>query len=92
MFSFGESREQVIWDLLIKRKSITNTVPSAGSLAIVNGAAASFSCLARSIGPLTTGPLFDWSNRRDFAVLPFWITSGVSAAAAIEAWVLNDHP
>ncbi len=67
-------------------------MPSKQYLATVNGAAASLSCLARSIGPVTAGPLFDWSTKRDLIGLPFWILSAVSAIGALEAWVLRDYP
>ena len=70
---------------------ITNTAPTPEDLSAVNGASASFSCLARSIGPLITGPLFDWSNTEGIAGLPFWAMAVVAAMAAIEAWFLKDH-
>ena len=72
--------------------SITNTVPSRKYLATVNGASAAFSCHTCSIGPLTTGPLFDWSSQKGLPWLPFWLMSGVSAVGALEAWMLKGHP
>ena len=39
-----------------------------------------------------TGPLFDWSREKGLIELPFWIMSGVSAIAAVEAWLLRDCP
>ena len=71
---------------------ITNTVARQNHLATVNGASAAFSCLARSIGPLATGPLFDWSDEKNSIWVPFWLMSGVSMLGVLEAWLLQDHP
>jgi hypothetical protein len=63
---------------------VTNTVPSKDHLAKVNGVGAAFGCLARSIGPLVAGKLFDWGLRVRFIIVPFWILSGVALSGAIE--------
>lgn len=64
---------------------------SSGHLAMVNGAAASFSCLARSIGPLIAGPVFDWGAANDLIVLPFWCLGAVALAGAAQGWLLRER-
>ena len=75
----------------LKMLRITNTAPSADDLAAINGASASFTCLARSIGPLVTGPLFDWSSERGLVGMPFWAMALIAALAASEALFLREH-
>jgi hypothetical protein len=70
---------------------LTNVVSDSSHLARVNGAGAAFSCLARSIGPLITGPLFDFSQKKGLTPLPFWILGLVSALAFAQSWLLTDH-
>lgn len=70
---------------------LTNVVPDPSKLAKVNGAAAAFSCLARSIGPLASGPVFDWSQKRGLTPLPFWMLSFVSVVAFAQSWLLSDE-
>ncbi|KAK3347043.1 major facilitator superfamily domain-containing protein [Lasiosphaeria hispida] len=71
---------------------ITNTVPSKQALAKINGAAASFGCLARSVGPLLSGKLFDLGVQRGHMEIPFWLLAAVALAGAGESIFLADHP
>lgn len=70
---------------------ITNVTISSRHLAMVNGAAASFSCLARSIGPLIAGPIFDWGVANKLIVLPFWCLAVVALVGAAQGWLLRER-
>lgn len=70
---------------------LTHTAPHPTRLAKVNGAGAAWSCLARSIGPLVVGPVFDLSRKQALIPLPFWILTGFSAIAIPQSWLLNDQ-
>jgi MFS family permease len=76
--------------LIIDR--VTNTAPSKTYLASINGAAAAMGCLARSIGPLVAGRLFDWGLHVKFVIVPFWVLAGVALCGAAESILLADHP
>jgi hypothetical protein len=71
---------------------VTTTVSSKTHLAKVNGAGAAIGCLARSIGPMVAGKLFDWGVRVRLVVVPFWILAGVALCGAVESVFLDDHP
>ncbi|KAK4140773.1 protein zinc induced facilitator-LIKE 1 [Dichotomopilus funicola] len=70
---------------------ITNTSPSSEALARINGAAASFSCLARSAGLLLSGGLFGAGLQLGYLQIPFWTLGAVALVGAIEAGFLVDH-
>ncbi|KAH6620742.1 major facilitator superfamily domain-containing protein [Chaetomium sp. MPI-SDFR-AT-0129] len=69
---------------------ITNTSPSSEALARINGAAASFSCLARSAGLLLSGGLFGAGLQLGYLQIPFWTLGAVALGGAIEAgfWLI----
>ncbi|KAL2263942.1 hypothetical protein VTK26DRAFT_4129 [Humicola hyalothermophila] len=71
---------------------ITNTSPSSQALARINGAAASFGCLARSVGPLLSGKLFAAGLRSGYLQIPFWALGAVALVGAIVSAFLLDHP
>ncbi|KAI0448900.1 major facilitator superfamily domain-containing protein [Xylaria acuta] len=60
-------------------------------LARVNGASASFPCLARSAGPLVTGKLFAVGLNVGYVGIEFWTLSAVASAGAVESWFLRDR-
>ncbi|RFU32412.1 hypothetical protein B7463_g3940, partial [Scytalidium lignicola] len=70
---------------------ITNTVPSLENLAIVNGTAASFGCLARTFGPAISGPLFRLGLQIGYIGLPFWLLGVVTSLGLIVSMYLRDH-
>jgi hypothetical protein len=69
---------------------ITNTTPSREGLARVNGAAASFGCLARSLGPLISGKLLAIGVATHHLEIPFWALSGVALLGLAEAPFLRE--
>lgn len=69
---------------------ISATTPRSEFLARVNGASASFSCLARSVGPLATGKLFAVGLDVGYMGIAFWTLSAVASAGAGESWFLED--
>ncbi|KAN0068305.1 Major facilitator superfamily domain containing protein [Elaphomyces granulatus] len=71
---------------------LTNTTPSRQLLATVNRAAASLSCLARSIGAATSGYIFRQGLQDGYIGLPFWILGSVAAAGTALSWFLRDEP
>ncbi|KAH8816864.1 MFS multidrug transporter [Xylogone sp. PMI_703] len=71
---------------------ITNTVPSPEQLAIVNGAAVSFGCLARTFGPAISGPLFRLGLEIGYIGLPFWLLGVVTCLGLTVSLCLRDHP
>ncbi|KAK3376112.1 major facilitator superfamily domain-containing protein [Lasiosphaeria ovina] len=71
---------------------VTNTAPADGTLARINGAAASLSCLARSVGPLLTGKLFAFGLRLGHLEVAFWTLGAVALLGAIESLFLADCP
>ncbi|KFY49161.1 hypothetical protein V495_00680 [Pseudogymnoascus sp. VKM F-4514 (FW-929)] len=70
---------------------ITNTVPSSMYLAKVNGAAASLGCLARTLGPVVSGPLFRLGLQTGYVGLPFWLFGAVTGLGGIVSLYLTDH-
>ncbi|EAS30115.3 uncharacterized protein CIMG_08861 [Coccidioides immitis RS] len=60
-------------------------------LARINGVAASFGCLARSIGPLISGRLFKWGIQEGYIGIAFWTLSTVAFIGALESFFLLDH-
>ena len=71
---------------------MTNTVLAKRFLARINGAGASFGCLARSIGPLVAGKMFDLGMKIHYIIVPFWILAAVATCGAVESALLSDHP
>ena len=62
-------------------------------MARVNGAAAAFGCLARSVGPLVSGKLFDVGMKVGYLQIPFWTLGAVALAGAVEAvWLVDGQP
>ena len=61
-------------------------------LATVNGAAASVTCLARSIGAAISGSMFHIGLTTGYIGIPFWILSVIAAAGATLSWFLRDKP
>ncbi|KMU86789.1 hypothetical protein CIHG_04578 [Coccidioides immitis H538.4] len=57
----------------------------------INGVAASFGCLARSIGPLISGRLFKWGIQEGYIGIAFWTLSTVAFIGALESFFLLDH-
>jgi hypothetical protein len=74
------------------RYRITNTSPSSQALARINGGAAFFGCLARSLGPLLSGKLFAVGLQYGYLQIPFWTLSVVALLGAVESGYLVDHP
>ena len=70
---------------------ITNTAPSGEALARINGAAASFGCLARSLGPLLSGKLLTMGIAVQHLEIPFWTLSGVALLGFLVTPLLTDH-
>ncbi|KAJ3577792.1 hypothetical protein NPX13_g2774 [Xylaria arbuscula] len=70
---------------------ISDTTPAKEFLARVNGASASTSCLARSIGPLVTGKLFAIGLEIGYVGIAFWILSAIAFLDAVGSWFLRDH-
>lgn len=70
---------------------ITNTVPSPIYLATVNGAAASLGCLARTLGPAVSGPLFRLGLQTGYVGLPFWLLGAITGLGGIVSLYLVDH-
>ncbi|KAI1314237.1 major facilitator superfamily domain-containing protein [Xylaria venustula] len=70
---------------------ISDTTPKQEFLARVNGASASVSCLARSVGPLVTGNLFAFGVNVGYVGIAFWVLSAVAVVGSIESWFLVDH-
>ncbi|KAI8949374.1 major facilitator superfamily domain-containing protein [Xylaria longipes] len=70
---------------------ISDITPRSEFLARVNGASASFSCFARSLGPLVTGKLFAVGLNVGYVGIAFWALSAVASAGAVESWFLRDH-
>ncbi|KAK4154548.1 protein zinc induced facilitator-LIKE 1 [Chaetomidium leptoderma] len=70
---------------------ITSTSPSSQALTRINGAAASFGCLARSVGPLLSGKLFAAGLQSGYLQIPFWTLGAVALVGAVESAFLLDH-
>jgi len=60
-------------------------------LATINGAAASFGCLARTLGPLVASPLFRLGNQVGYIGLPFWLLGVVAGFGVINSLFLREH-
>ena len=71
---------------------ITNTAPSPLHLATINGTAASFGCLARTLGPVISGPMFRLGVNIGYVGLPFWTLGAVAGLGVAVSCVLQDHP
>lgn len=70
---------------------VTNKVPSSIYLATVNGAAASLRCLARTLGPAVSGPLFRLGLQTGYVKLPFWLLGAVTGLGGTVSLYLVDH-
>ncbi|KAK4203399.1 putative permease [Triangularia verruculosa] len=70
---------------------ITRTTSAERFLAQTNSAAASFSCLARSVGPLITGKVYEVGDQMGYAGLAFWVLGLVAVLGAAEAFLLRDQ-
>lgn len=66
--------------------------PTKTLLARVNGASASFSCLARSLGPIVAGKIFALGLEQGYAGIAFWTLGVVALIGALESMVLREHP
>jgi len=77
----------MLWDItdMLLFPRITNMTPCKTGLAKANGAAASLSCLARSIGPLMTGKLFAFGVATRHLEAPFWALGGVALIGAAQS-------
>ncbi|KAI9375231.1 hypothetical protein BJX61DRAFT_494803 [Aspergillus egyptiacus] len=71
---------------------IANTSPAPVYLATINGAAASLSCLARSVGAAVSGSMFHQGLKVGNIGLPFWTLAGVAALGAVLSCFLRDEP
>lgn len=71
---------------------ITNSAPSPLHLATINGYAASLGCLARTLGPIVSGPLFRLGQEIGHIELPFWTLGGVAGLGVVLSVYLKDHP
>lgn len=71
---------------------LTNTTPSPRYLATVNGAAASMTCLARSIGAAVSGSMFQLGITEGYAGLPFWTLGVLAGIGAVTTLFLRDMP
>ncbi|KAL4885741.1 hypothetical protein BJY04DRAFT_179153 [Aspergillus karnatakaensis] len=71
---------------------ITNTSPAPIHLATINGAAASLSCLARSLGAAVSGSMFNLALKKENVGLLFWTLAGVAVIGASFSWFLRDRP
>lgn len=78
--------------LLIPNNRITNTAPSPSFLATINGTAASLGCLARTLGPVISGPLFRLGLQAGYVGLPFWTLGVVSGIGLVISQFLRDYP
>ncbi|KAK8034524.1 NACHT and WD domain-containing protein [Apiospora rasikravindrae] len=72
-------------------QSIANTASSKDSLARINGASASFSCLSRSLGPIVTGELFTVGLTTGYVGIAFWVLAFVASMGYMESFLLRDH-
>ncbi|KAK0666751.1 putative permease [Cercophora samala] len=70
---------------------ITRTTPAEHFLARTNSAAASFGCLARSIGPLITGKVYEVGDEVGYGGLAFWVLAAVAIVGGAESFLLRDH-
>lgn len=70
---------------------ITNTAPDPVHLAKINGASASFGCLARTLGPAVLGPLFGFGLNIGQIGIPFWSLSAVMGLGVIMSLFMSDH-
>ncbi|KAM7215759.1 protein zinc induced facilitator-LIKE 1 [Rhypophila decipiens] len=70
---------------------ITKTISDKSYLAQVNGAAASLSCLARAMGPIITGKLFEVGEHVGYVGIAFWALGVVAVTGAAESLLLRDH-
>jgi hypothetical protein len=62
------------------------------AIARLNGATAAFGALARSVGPVIAGNVFEWGLRLGYVVIPFWLLAAVSGSALLMIPWLKDHP
>jgi len=70
---------------------LTNTAPEAIYLATINGAAATFGALARTIGPSVSGALFKLGLKIGYIGVPFWSLSLVCITGLVLAIFLREH-
>ncbi|KAK4642109.1 hypothetical protein QC761_0081100 [Podospora bellae-mahoneyi] len=66
-------------------------LPSIGYICSTIFAAASFCCLARSVGPLVTGKVYEVGDRIGYAGLAFWVLAAVAVAGGVESFWLRDQ-
>ncbi|PGH00307.1 hypothetical protein AJ79_08238 [Helicocarpus griseus UAMH5409] len=71
---------------------LTKTSPSRLHLATINGAAASASCLARSIGAAVSGSMFRVGLQDGVIGLPFWTLSAIAGVGSVLSFFLRDEP
>ena len=71
---------------------VASVVPGKDVLARVNGASASFACLARSVGPVVTGKLLAVGLDLGYAGIAFWTLGAVALLGMTESLVLRDRP
>ncbi|KAI9772141.1 MAG: hypothetical protein M1839_002553 [Geoglossum umbratile] len=69
---------------------ITNSSPSPLYLATINGRAASLGCLARTLGPIVSGPLFRLGLRVGYIGLPFWALGGIAGVGLVVSYFSDD--
>ncbi|OBT53529.1 hypothetical protein VE04_04312 [Pseudogymnoascus sp. 24MN13] len=70
---------------------VKSTVSSPIYLATANGAAASLGCLARTLGPAVSGPLFRFGLQIGYVGLPFWLLGVIAGLGGIVSLYLVDH-
>jgi hypothetical protein len=70
---------------------VKSTVSSPIYLATGNGAAASLGCLARTLGPAVSGPLFRFGLQIGYVGLPFWLLGVIAGLGGIVSLYLVDH-
>ena len=66
-------------------------LPNREFLARINGASASLSCLARSMGPLLTGKLFEVGEQIGYGGIAFWVLGVVAVLGGAESFLLRDY-
>ncbi|KAK3291291.1 major facilitator superfamily domain-containing protein [Chaetomium fimeti] len=71
---------------------ITKISPSSQALAKINGAAASFVWLAKSLGPLFIGKVYAAGFHTGYPQIPFWTLGAVALVGAVVSAFLVDHP
>jgi hypothetical protein len=70
---------------------VTNSAPSRIYLAVINGRAASLGCLARTLGPIISGPLFRLGLEVGYIGLPFWTLGAVASMGLAVSCFADDY-